>query len=258
MTGAGEEQRRRIDGVLFDYGDTLVAFSRPHAALAEAEQRILAALAAAGRAASGQVATSTATVRSVFDRIDREVVAHQRSGALEEMDLGAVSLRAYADAGFVLDDALLDEVLRIEQEAWWRGVNVDQEAVPVVEFLRGHGIRVGLCSNAPYRLRSLHEQLAFLGLDSHLDAVTFSAEVGWRKPSPRIFEAAMRVLGTGAARTVMVGDSETADVAGAHAAGMRAVLLSRSGDSGSSGADAGISALRRLPGALRNMGIYLG
>ena len=61
MTGAGEEQRRRIDGVLFDYGETLVAFSRPDAALAEAEQRILTLLAGASRAASGQVATSTAT-----------------------------------------------------------------------------------------------------------------------------------------------------------------------------------------------------
>jgi putative hydrolase of the HAD superfamily len=256
VTDAGEEQRRRIDGVLFDYGETLVAFSRPHEALAEAEQRILAVLAAAGRA-WGRPAPSATTIRAVFDRIDREVVAHQRSGALEEMDLAVVSLGAYADAGFVLDDALLDEVLRIEQEAWWRGAHVDPEAVPLLEFLRRRGIRVGLCSNAPYRVQSLHAQLAFLGLDSHLDAVTFSAEVGWRKPSPHIFEAAMRVLGTGAARTVMVGDSETADIAGAHAAGMRAVLLSRSGDSGSSGADAVITALRALPGALRNMGIYL-
>jgi len=252
VTGAGEEQRRRIDGVLFDYGETLVEFSRPHQALADAEQRILALVAASGR-----TAPSPTTLRAVFDRVDREVAEHQRSGALEEMDLAAVSLRAYADAALVLDDALLDEVLRIEQEAWWRGVNVDQEAVPVVEFLRGHGIRVGLCSNAPYRLRSLHEQLAFLGLDSHLDAVTFSAEVGWRKPSPRIFEAAIRALGTVTARTVMVGDSETADIAGAHAAGMRVVLLDRSGDRGSSEADAVISALRALPGALRNMGIYL-
>ena len=126
---------------------------------------------------------------------------------------------------------MLDEVLRIEQEAWWRGAHVDPgRGSPSRSSLRGRGIRVGLCSNAPYRARSLHAQLAFLGLDSHLDAVTFSAEVGWRKPSPRIFEAATRALGTVAAHTVMVGDNETADVAGAHAAGMRAVLLSRSGD----------------------------
>jgi putative hydrolase of the HAD superfamily len=253
VTGAGKEQRRQIDGVLFDYGETLVEFSRPHEALAEAEQRILALVAASGRAAP-----SLATLRAILDRVDREVLEHQRSGALEEMDLAASALRSYGDAGLRLDDALLDEVLRIEQEAWWLGARLDPEAIPLLESLRGGGIRVGLCSNAPYRLRSLHAQLAFLGLDSHLDSVTFSAEVGWRKPSPRIFEAAMRALGTGAARTVVVGDSEAADVAGAHAAGMRAVLLSRSGDDGSSAGEAVIAALRELPGALRNMGIYLG
>jgi HAD superfamily hydrolase (TIGR01662 family) len=253
VTRAGEEQPRRIDGVLFDYGETLVEFSRPHAAIADAEQRILAVLAA-----SGQASSSAATVRTVFDRVDREVVEHQRSGALEEMDLAAASLRAYGDAGLGLDDTLLDEVLRIEQEAWWQGAHLDPEAVPLLESLRGHGIRVGLCSNAPYRVRSLHAQLAFLGLDSHLDSMTFSAEVGWRKPSRRIFEAAMRALGTSAAHTVMVGDSEAADVAGAHAAGLRAVLLSRRGDSGDSEADAVIAALRALPGALRDMRIYLG
>ena len=54
----------------------------------------------------------------------------------------------------------------------------------------------------------------------------------------------------------MVGDSETADVAGARAAGMRAVLIRRGGG-GSGEADAVIAALRELPGALRNMRIYL-
>ena len=67
----------------------------------------------------------------------------------------------------------------------------------------------------------------------------------------------MRALGTEAACTVMVGDSEAADIAGAHAAGMRAVLLRqgwRRRDRGD--ADAVIAALRELPGALRNMGLY--
>ena len=44
-----------------------------------------------------------------------------------------------------------------------------------------------------------------------------------------MFAAALQALGTDAAGTVMVGDSEAHDIAGAHAAGMRAVLLRRSG-----------------------------
>jgi HAD superfamily hydrolase (TIGR01549 family) len=252
VSGAEEGRAHRISGVLFDYGETLVEFTRPDEALGEAELQILSLLATSGRASP-----SPATVRAVQDRVEREVVDHQRSGDLEEIDVAAASLRAYTEAGVHLDAALLDEVLRVEQEAWWHGAHLDPEAVPLLDTLRGQGLRVGLCSNAPYRVESLRAQLVFLGLDTHLDAVTFSAEVGWRKPSSRIFEAALRSLGTEAGRTVMVGDSETVDIAGAHAAGLHAVLLSRTGDRGSGEADAVIAALRELPGALRNMGIYL-
>ena len=251
MSDPGEGTARRLDGILFDYGGTLVEFSRPREALAEAEERILDVLRASGRQDPG-----IATLHAIMDRVEREVTEHQQSGSLDEIDVVAVSLRAYGEAGLNLDDDLLDEVLRIEQEAWWHGARLDPEAIPLLDALRDRGIRVGLCSNAPYRVESLHGQLAFLGLESHLDAVTFSAQVAWRKPSPRIFEAAMRTLGTEAECSVMVGDSEAADIAGAHAAGMRAVLIRRGGVRAAGVADAVIAALRELPGALRNMGLY--
>lgn len=251
MSGSGEGVARRLDGILFDYGETLVQFSRPREALAVAEERILNALRASGRDDPG-----IATLRAIMERVECLVLEHQESGSLDEIDVVAVSLRAYGDAGLHLDPDLLDEVLRIEQEAWWQGARLDPDAIPLLDSLRDRGTRVGLCSNAPYRVESLHGQLAFLGLESHLDAVTFSAEVGWRKPSPRIFEAAIRALGTDAECTVMVGDSEAADIAGARAAGMRAVLIRRGGRSGTGDADAVIAALRELPGALRNMGLY--
>jgi len=246
-----EGTSRGLDGILFDYGETLVEFSRPREALAEAEERIVDALVASGRPEP-----AIATLRAIMQRVEREVIENERSGALDEIDVVAVSLRAYGDAGLHLDHDLLDSILRIEQEAWWHGAHLDPDAIPLLGSLRDRGIRVGLCSNAPYRVESLHGQLEFLGLESHLDSVTFSAEVGWRKPSPRIFEAAMAALGTGPERTMMVGDSEAADIAGAHAAGMWGVLIRRSGTGGSGDADAVIAALRELPGALRNMGLY--
>ena len=251
MSEVREGTSRGLDGILFDYGETLVEFSRPREALAEAEERIVDALVASGRPEP-----AIATLRAIMQRVEREVIENERSGALDEIDVVAVSLRAYGDAGLHLDHDLLDSILRIEQEAWWHGAHLDPDAIPLLDSLRDRGIRVGLCSNAPYRVESLHGQLEFLGLESHLDSVTFSAEVGWRKPSPRIFEAAMAALGTGPERTMMVGDSEAADIAGAHAAGMWGVLIRRSGTGGSGDADAVIAALRELPGALRNMGLY--
>jgi len=248
----GHGQARELEGVLFDYGETLVHFRRPDAALTVADQRIVALLAASGRRAP-----SAQELRSlILDRVEREVLDHQRGGDLAEMSVITASRRAYTDAGVDLDDDLLDQVLRVEQEAWWQGAHLDPAATPLLDTLRAAGIRVGVCSNAPYRVRSLHAQLVFLGLDTHLNAVTFSAEVGWRKPSPRIFEAALRALGTEASATVMVGDSEVHDIAGARAAGMLAVLLRKTGAQAHTAADAVIAALGELIDALRSMGLY--
>jgi len=247
-------EARELEGVLFDYGETLVHFKRPDAALAAADGEIVALLAASGKPAP----SATALRGAILDRVEREVLDHQGTGELAEISVAAAARRAYADAGFDLDNAVLDEVLRIEQEAWWQGAHVDPAAAPLLDALRRDGVRVGLCSNAPYRIRSLHAQLAHVGLETHLDAVTFSAEVGWRKPSPRIFTAALHALGTAASGTVMVGDSEVHDIAGAHAAGMRAVLLRSPGTRARSAADAVIAKLDELTGALRSIGLYWG
>jgi HAD superfamily hydrolase (TIGR01509 family) len=245
---------RALEGVLFDYGETLVEFVRPDAALAAADAQIAALLATSGHGAL----TAEALRTSVLDRVEQEVLEHQRRGELREISVVDLSRVAYAEAGVDLDDALLDEVLRIEQDAWWQGAQLDPAALPLLDGLRQDGLRVGLCSNAPYRAPSLHAQLAYVGLDAHLDTVTFSAEVGWRKPSPRLFAAALLALGTDAAGTVMVGDSETHDIAGAHGAGMRAVLLRRSGGEAPSEADAVVTALSEVPVAFRDIGLYWG
>jgi len=252
VSPAGEGTGGRLEGVLFDYGETLVSFVPPEAALAAAAERIVALLDGLGRCPP-DAGTLRATV---FDRVERQVQEHDRRDSLAEIDVLEASRRAYRDAGLDLDPDLLDEVIRLEQEAWWQGARVDPETVPLLDGLRRHGVRVGLCSNAPYRLRSLRDQLAHLGLDRHLDAVTFSAEVGWRKPSPHIFTAALRALGTGASSTVMVGDSEWGDIEGARGAGMRAVLVHKSGAQVETAADAVVARLSALPDALRTMRLY--
>ncbi|MBV8526782.1 MAG: HAD family hydrolase, partial [Candidatus Dormibacteraeota bacterium] len=197
-----------VSAVLFDYGETLVSFRRPDAALATAYGRIERSLQARGWSSP----SAAVLLRDVHDRVEDAFVAHQRSGALEEIDLIAVARQAYADLGLALDEATLDETLRIEQEAWWEGVRLDPEAVPAIDGLRARGLRVGLCSNAPYRIPSMHAQLRQVGLADHLDSVTFSGQIGWRKPSPRIFRAASEALGSPPVEIVMVGDSVSDDV----------------------------------------------
>jgi HAD superfamily hydrolase (TIGR01662 family) len=241
-----------LTAVLFDYGNTLITFERPERTLHQAYARIAEVLRERGHQPPG----GEELIRKVHDRVDAEFLAHQRSGALEEIDLVAAATRAYADLGMRLDPILLDELVRIEQEAWWAGIRLDPEAIPTLERLHTAGLRVGLCSNAPFRVASMHDQLAHLALREHLDAVTFSAEVGWRKPAPAMFAAALRALGAQPEESIMVGDSVREDVAGARGAGLRSILLVRDGQPPRDGvAEAWVRRLAQIPEALGLDGI---
>ena len=69
----------------------------------------------------------------------------------------------------------------------------------------------------------LPELVSALGL--RVDAVVTSAVVGWEKPHPEIYRAALSAAGVGVADAWMVGDNPDADVAGAAGAGLRGVLV---------------------------------
>jgi putative hydrolase of the HAD superfamily len=98
----------------------------------------------------------------------------------------------------------------------------------------------------------MRAQLAHAGLADLVDAAVFSSEVGWRKPSPHIFAAALHALGATADRTVMVGDHVRNDIDGAHAAGLRAIRLREHFDDPDPNghADAVLDRIEDLPGLL--------
>lgn len=97
------------------------------------------------------------------------------------------------------------------------------DALPVLRDLRARGLRLGVLSNAGVDVRQVLDRS---GMSPLLDAVVVSHEVGAVKPDPRIFERALELLGTGAGRTLMVGDNPHDD-AGAARLGIRTLLLPR-------------------------------
>lgn len=89
------------------------------------------------------------------------------------------------------------------------------------------GARAAIVSN---HLWPLPQIVDALGIGVQIAAVITSARVGYRKPHPAIYHAALATLGiaTADAESVLfVGDSPSADVEGPRAIGMRAVLLAR-------------------------------
>jgi putative hydrolase of the HAD superfamily len=71
--------------------------------------------------------------------------------------------------------------------------------------------------------------LSSLGLEQTFASIAISAEHGVAKPDPALFEAVLHELAVEPERAWHVGDGPDTDVAGAHAAGLTAVWLTRGG-----------------------------
>jgi HAD superfamily hydrolase (TIGR01549 family) len=109
---------------------------------------------------------------------------------------------------------------------WERHENFSlyEDALPVLEELRRHGLKVALISNGQ---RDLEEFAQHHVLE--VDAVVGSKAHGRVKPHASIFFAALEALDVSPDEAVMVGDSYEDDIEGARALGIRAILLDRDG-----------------------------
>jgi len=95
-----------------------------------------------------------------------------------------------------------------------------EDALPVLEALRGRGLKLGLVSNTG---RDLDLFVSHHRLD--VDAVLGSRAFGRTKPHPTIFQAVLERLEVEPEEAAMVGDSPEDDIDGAHAAGIRRAFL---------------------------------
>jgi HAD superfamily hydrolase (TIGR01549 family) len=131
------------------------------------------------------------------------------------------------------------------ERRWSQSVHFElyDDALPVLEALRGHGLKIGLLSNSS---RDLDEFVAHHGLRA--DAVLTSHVHGKTKPHRTIFRAMLERLAVAPGEAVMVGDTIEDDIEGALAVGMRAVLVDREGRFPDR--EGRLGDLRELPAAL--------
>lgn len=108
------------------------------------------------------------------------------------------------------------------------GWRVYDDALPALRAARRAGWRNAILSNHVPELPLLAEAL---GLGGEVEAVFTSAAVGYEKPHPEIFRRALAALGSPESAW-MVGDNPRADVAGAEAVGIPAVLVRAGGEGG--------------------------
>ena len=203
----------RVETVLFDAFGTLVAMEPP-APLLRAELRALGFDVAEERAAAAF----------------RAEIAYYLDHQLQGRDAASLDDLRDRCAGVLRDALAIDGLDRATARAALLAsirFGAFPDAAPALRELHARGVRVVVASNWDC---SLPDVLRDAGLLDLVDGVATSAEAGARKPDRRLFEAALRVAGAAPERTIHVGDSPSNDVAGAAAAGIRAVLLRRGGE----------------------------
>ncbi|MGC8966940.1 MAG: HAD family hydrolase [Thermus sp.] len=130
-------------------------------------------------------------------------------------------------AGMGLEDhaeALSQElVARWKDPALWP---LTPGAEETLRALKAEGYPLAVVSNWD---ATLPEILEVVGLKRYFDHLAVSALLGHAKPDPRLFKEALAALGVTPGEAVHVGDSE-ADLLGAEAVGMRALLFDPLGE----------------------------
>lgn len=107
-----------------------------------------------------------------------------------------------------------------EPDAW----RIYDDVVPALKLLTSRRIRLAIISNWDERLRPLLHKLK---LDQYFEAFAVSLEVGSPKPSPIIFQYAVKQLNIPSSSILHIGDSLEMDVGGATAAGFQALQIHR-------------------------------
>jgi putative hydrolase of the HAD superfamily len=107
------------------------------------------------------------------------------------------------------------------------GWSLHDDALPTFRELRAHrpGVRLGLITNGDIAFQ--RRKVERVGLDSEIEHVIASSEVGVAKPDRRIFEYACTVFGVLPSQAVYVGDRLRTDAIGAAEAGLTGIWINR-------------------------------
>ncbi|MGE0601918.1 MAG: HAD family hydrolase [Dehalococcoidia bacterium] len=206
-----------IRGVLFDWGGTIV---RDDSLVVGAPAAAVASFARARL----EIEVSDADLERAF----HAVLPEYRPGETETAPhisrlLGA----AFTWLGLAVGAGDVEACSRIFFREATHGLAVYDDARALLASLRVRGYRTGVVTNAIFPAALFEPKVNELGLAGYIDSFVASADVGLAKPNPSPFLKALADVGLEPHEALFVGDMADTDIAGARAAGMRAVLLER-------------------------------
>jgi putative hydrolase of the HAD superfamily len=213
-----------VRAVLFDLGDTLWHFpNMPPVEIIRGEtvHRISDLLRSWGVEPVGALFFLGRDIRVAIEKATDEAYW----GDLVSPDYPALAKQVATEKGLAISD---EQAVQLWHTWNLGGVFLGRQLYPDVfetlQWLKERGYRMGSVTNRALGGEPFRDELRHHGVLDFFEALSISCEVGYLKPHPRIFEHALDARGVRPEETVMVGDSLRADVGGAKALGMGAVL----------------------------------
>ena len=216
-----------LQAILFDWGGTLASVRREDMVWRDCSRAAVVALHELGVAPAQADATEL-----------QEAFLATREQAMTDPQYRELPFRTFMQQWLLerTSTHVPAELTAAAEDAFWNVWTtcldaLDRPAELLADF-KQCGLLLGLVSNVIAPAKYCRIQLERLGLLEHLSTLTFSSEVGWRKPHPATYQHALsqlqQALGTERLQpeqVLFVGDSPTCDVAGPAKLGLSTVLI---------------------------------
>lgn len=210
--------------ILFDLGNTLIYFDADwQAVIREGIGRAVESLTAMGYRLDRNsfAAEFLKTLQDHFSRRSQDHTETPTETILRSL-LAARGVPLIQPAHL---RAALNAMHAVSQAHW----RVEPDAVAALRSLETLGCKMGMISNAG-DAPDVYTLVEKAGLRPFFKKIWISAEVGFRKPHPRMYELALDYFQVAPKDAVMVGDSLSEDILGAINVGIPTIWLTRRAD----------------------------
>lgn len=241
-----------ITAVIFDLGSTLFYFDGNWSdVIHQGMVALTGHLQKAGFSLDGEqfISDFKNRLEAYYTQREQDLFEYTTSSILRSL----LSEYGYPEASELIIRQALVSLYAVSQNHWLP----ENDAIPTLRSLHQQGYILGMISNAgdDADVQTLVDKA---GLRPFFDQILTSAAIGIRKPHPSIFRTVLDHWDLPASQAVMVGDTLSADILGAHNAGMRGIWIDRRADEatnqpyqGKIQPDAIIHELSELPEVLR-------